>query len=914
MHALRINLLWIVLGGGAALAAGFFVWTTVAGVGLAAAAMHLLSSGAGVCFLALTLAALALHWRGRQAESAEARFQSLLDAAPDAMLITRRDGRILLANARAEGLFGYGREELAGWPLTALVRQGVGGPSGAWGATATHTGSMPETPDFVGRLKGGREIAVEVSFSPLETREDLFLIHVIRDVTEAREQERRRATRHAARRVLAEAAAARAAAPELLRCVGEILGWDAGAIWLEGRPGGGLRRAAAWDAADGPSWEACGPGPEGEAAHAPPDREPAWVIDPGLPGGQAPAGPGWRTTVTVPVAHGGDAFGVLELHSREPRPRDDALLETLATVGTYLGQFLQRDRAEEAVRQSEARKAAVLEASPDAIITLDHEGRVLELNPAAEAIFGRPRAAVLGREAAEVLFPPHARDGFRQEMGRRGPGDGGRPGGARATEACHADGRAIPVEVTITRIRTTGEPLFTAYIRDLSERKQAEEALRQTEEKFLQAQKMEAVGRLAGGVAHDFNNLLTVIMGYTEAVLADLGADHPAREMLDEVARAGERAAALTRQLLAFSRKQMLVPEVLDLNAVVADFQKMIGRLIGEDIQLLTLPGDGLRPVKVDPGQLEQVLMNLVVNARDAMPQGGRLTIETANADLDEDYARACPEVQPGPYVLLAVTDTGCGMDEATRARIFEPFFTTKERGKGTGLGLATVYGIVRQSGGHIAVYSEPGKGTAFKVYLPAAAGAAAGAEEAPGGHWPACGVETVLLVEDEEGVRSLARQVLERYGYTVLTAGDGEEGLAVCRHHPGPIHLLLTDVVMPKMNGATLARQAALARPGMKTLYMSGFNDSILLNNGALSGDIDCVQKPFTADVLVRAVREVLDRPAPEAGRPERRAVGLGPLAGSPGCACSAAAQVGVRPLAPLRCVCGPGEDERRG
>ncbi len=386
---------------------------------------------------------------------------------------------------------------------------------------------------------------------------------------------------------------------------------------------------------------------------------------------------------------------------------------------------------------------------------------------------------------------------------------------------------------------------------------------KRAEEQFLQAQKMEAVGRLAGGIAHDFNNLLTIISGYSQVLSERVATDPTLRGYVTEISKAADRAAALTRQLLAFSRQQVLAPQVLDLNAVVTNIEKMLRRTIGEDIDLTAIPGPGLGMVKADPVQIEQVIMNLVVNARDAMPKGGRLTIETANVELDEAYARNHVAVTPGQYVMLAVSDTGQGMDAQTQARIFEPFFTTKEKGKGTGLGLATVYGIVKQSGGNIWVYSEPGQGAAFKVYLPRVQEAVTGAEPAPAHAAHPRGTETVLLVEDEVSLRSMIRGVLESNGYRVLDARNGEDALVVSQQHRGPIHLLLTDVVMPQMGGRDLADHLAPLYREMKVLYMSGYTDDAIVHHGVLNPGTAFLQKPFTPAALARKVREVLDAPA---------------------------------------------------
>ncbi len=386
--------------------------------------------------------------------------------------------------------------------------------------------------------------------------------------------------------------------------------------------------------------------------------------------------------------------------------------------------------------------------------------------------------------------------------------------------------------------------------------------LSQAQDQLRQAQKMEAVGRLAGGVAHDFNNLLTAIMGYSDLLMSGLAEGDPRRGDLEQIKHAADRAASLTRQLLAFSRRQVLQPRVLDLNAVVGSIEKMLQRLIGEDIDLVTVLDPALGRVKADPGQLEQILMNLAVNARDAMPQGGKLTIETTNVELDGAYAGQHVAVRPGSYVMMAVSDTGCGMDAETRSHLFEPFFTTKEVGKGTGLGLATVYGIVKQSGGSIWAYSEPGRGATFKIYLPRFEESAGAQVVVAPPAKSVGGSETILLVEDDEAVRSLAGDVLQRHGYTVLEARHGAEALVISERHAGPIALMLTDVVMPGKRGHEVAGQLAAGRPDMKVLYMSGYTDNGIVHQGVLDAGMAFLAKPFTPSALARKVREVLDAP----------------------------------------------------
>ena len=522
-----------------------------------------------------------------------------------------------------------------------------------------------------------------------------------------------------------------------------------------------------------------------------------------------------------------------------------------AVIGTTRD-VTERRRMEEA----QARLAAILEATTDLVATFDPRGGILTINPAGRRMLG------LGEPEDVVGLPgsrfctPEAWDLLSNEGFETATRDGIWTG---ETALVTLDGRQIPVaQMMLAHKKPDGSLAFLSTMaRDISERKLLEEELRQ-------AQKMEAVGRLAGGVAHDFNNLLTPIIAYSQFLCEALDTADVLHHYAVEIASAAERAAGLPRQLLAFSRKQVIQPRVLDLNEIVSEMERMLRRLIGEDILLSVVPGVGLGKVKADPGQIEQVLMNLAVNARDAMPVGGRLTIETVNAEVGEAYTARRPGVRPGRYVVLLVSDTGFGMDQETLARIFEPFFTTKDVDKGTGLGLSTVYGIVKQSGGEIHVYSEPGKGTTFRVYLPrvdlAADHPAEGAAPA-GMPW---GSETVLLVEDEENVRAATRAVLAMRGYAVLAAENAEAGLAASRAYPGPIHLLLTDVVMPGMSGPQLAEALAGERPEMRVLFMSGYTDAAIVRHGVLPAGMAFLQKPFPPGVLLRMMRDVLSRTEP--------------------------------------------------
>lgn len=508
-------------------------------------------------------------------------------------------------------------------------------------------------------------------------------------------------------------------------------------------------------------------------------------------------------------------------------------------------------RAEVALRDSEERYRLLFESSPYPLWVRDMQTlKILAVNQATLDQYGYTREEFLALSLTDLFVPedipelekflakPQSEDGFQMVEYWRHK---------------RKDGTIFHIEVTAHRLIFAGRPAKIVLVHDITEQKKLEEQLRQS-------QKMEAVGRLAGGVAHDFNNLLGVIIGYSEILESSLGESSSLQRKALEIKKAGNRAAALTRQLLAFSRQQVLEPRVLDLNAVVTHVEKMLRRLIGEDVALSTSLAGDIWNVKADQSQIEQVIMNLAVNSRDAMPQGGKLTIETANIVVDELYARQHPGATPGAHVMLAVTDTGCGMDAETQAHMFEPFFTTKDVGKGTGLGLATVYGVVKQSNGHIFVYSEPGKGTTIKIFLPRDSGATVPSAPSKTPAKSLRGSETVLLVEDAESLRKLTSEILQSNGYTLLEAADGEEAIARARQHRGPIQILLTDVVMPGMNGRTLAEKLTTERPEMNVLFMSGYTDLAMGHQGILEEGSCLLQKPFTQETLLAKLREVTE------------------------------------------------------
>jgi PAS domain S-box-containing protein len=494
--------------------------------------------------------------------------------------------------------------------------------------------------------------------------------------------------------------------------------------------------------------------------------------------------------------------------------------------------------------------AAIVDSSEDAIISQSLDGVITTWNSGAEKMFGYAAEEIVGLNAS-ILLPPKLREESSQQVEQVKQGVSWKGETVRVRK----DGRHIDVGLSISLLRGDKGtvPGLSIIARDITERKRLEEQLRQS-------QKMEAVGRLAGGVAHDFNNLLSVIVGYGYLIHANTTPDQPEHSSAQEIMAAAERAGALTRQLLAFSRKQVLQPEVLDLNTVLKEMGQMLPRLIGEDIDLRIVNGQNIKRVKLDPVQIEQVIMNLVVNSRDAMSNGGKLTIETGDVSFDS-WDATHHGVPPGHYVMLAVTDTGEGIDEKTQKLIFEPFFTTKEPGKGTGLGLSTVYGIVAQAKGHISVYSEPGNGTTFKIYFPAIAEAATEAHATFTSKPALCGTETVMVVEDSELLRNLITQFLRDSGYKILAASDGQQALKVAEEWPETIDLLLTDVVMPVLGGQELATKLSAKYPKLTVLFMSGYTNSALLHQGAVEVGRSFLQKPFSPDLLLVRVREVLDR-----------------------------------------------------
>jgi len=572
-------------------------------------------------------------------------------------------------------------------------------------------------------------------------------------------------------------------------------------------------------------------------------------------------GEGYESVALIPLRNNETIIGLLHLNDHQRNRFDLEMIHFFEGIGASIGVAFARKRAERELQESKKLIEAVVENVPLMVFLKDADDlRFVVFNRAGEDLLGYDCKDLLGKSDLD-LFPPEQAAHFM----------------AKDREVL-AEG--VPLDIPEEPIQTAkkgtrllhtrkvcikGSDGLTKYLlgisEDITERKQAEQKRENLEDQLRASQKMEAIGSLAGGVAHDFNNLLSVILSYIGFAMESVPKGDPLLADLIEVKNAGERAAVLTRQLLAFSRKQVLQPSVLDVNGVAAGLEKMLRRILGEDIDLVQVLEPELGRVMADQGQIEQVLMNLVVNARDAMPMGGKLTIETANVELDEEWVSRHVGLKAGSYVQISVSDTGCGMDEPTSARIFEPFFTTKEKGKGTGLGLSMVYGIVQQSDGSILVYSEPGRGTTFRIYLP---------RDHSTGTKPASvsqvlarratGTETVLVVEDEEALRKVILRALVAAGYTVMMANDGDEALQVCERHTGELHLVLTDVVMPRMSGNELARRLAEKRPTTRVLYMSGYTENAISHHGILDEGTHFLAKPFSVTGLLQKVREVLD------------------------------------------------------
>jgi PAS domain S-box-containing protein len=577
---------------------------------------------------------------------------------------------------------------------------------------------------------------------------------------------------------------------------------------------------------------------------------------------------GFRSMMSIPLILKNQVMGILHFRSNKPNAYSETDVRLAERVSSQIAGAIanarlwaERTEAEEALRKSKEKFQKLFDEAPVGYMELDSQGRITHVNHTELDLLGYSAEEMLGLPVWNFIAEEEtARQSVTAKLAGAIP-----PGRGFERTFRRKDGTILPflIEETFIRDAEGNVKGINTTHQDITERKRALKEMADLQEQLRQSQKMEAVGRLAGGIAHDFNNLLTAIKGFADLSLLDLREDNPVWANLKEIEKASERAADLIRHLLAFSRRQILETKVLDLNSLLLNLEKLLHRIVGEDVELISVLTQDLGRVRVDPGQVEQVVMNLAVNARDAMPSGGKLTIETGNVELDEAYSHSHIAVTPGRYVELSVSDTGVGMSREVKEKIFEPFFTTKEKGKGTGLGLSTVYGIVKQSGGNIWVYSEPGQGATFKIYLPRVEEELDGVVQL---RRDACsfpkGSETILLVEDEASVRDLAFRLLNQQGYTVWEAANGEEALQIVHEHAGEtIHLLLTDVVMPQMGGKDLAERLKISMPELKVLFTSGYTDDAIVHHGVLAPGINFLQKPFSLGTLTQKVREVLDK-----------------------------------------------------
>jgi PAS domain S-box-containing protein len=787
-------------------------------------------------------------------------YRTLVETSTDLIWAVDLEGRFTYINPAAALVLGFGPDELLGAPFTDIQPPDVA-DADARAFARMLDGQVVYGMDTVRLRKDGSRVALSVNAMPLrdETGRIVGITGTARDVTERRRAERIQGAFSDLGRRLSAARTPEEAARIIVQVAQELLGWDCCSLDLFRPQSGTMQAVLTMDSFGGPPVDVPhayeeGP-PTGMALtvlqdgarlilrDGTPQPEPTVLVPFGTNRPSA-------SLMFVPIRHRDRVAGILSIQSYTRYAYTSADLDILQALADHCGGALERLRVEEALRESQAQVARAEAFSLVMTAHLGLDGRWLKVPANLGPLLGYGEAELQALRLEDVTHPEDHEADLRQRA-RLIRGE------VRSYEAerrfLRRDGRVAWIYLNCSIVQDDGgHPLYLlVYLRDLTERKNLEDQLRQ-------AQKMEAVGQLAGGIAHDFNNLLTAIQGNAELLLTALDGHDPRRMDVHEIGRAAHRAATLTRQLLAFSRKQVLQPRIVNLNLVVTDLTAMLRRIIGEDVELQLDLDPRLGPVLADAGQVEQVITNLSVNARDAMPLGGTLTLRTRNVSADEVPA-GDPEAPPllGELVALSVADTGTGMDERTRARLFEPFFTTKELGRGTGLGLATVYGIVRQSGGHIRVGTRLGEGSTFTVYLPRAEGEAELEPLSEAVGVPAPGTETVLIVEDEDAVRLLARRVLTGRGYRVLDAPGAAEALALIDQGRRHIDLLVTDIVMPGMGGPALAERLAALQPGLRVLYITGYAEEAIQRQGALPAGGALLEKPFTADQLARRVRE---------------------------------------------------------
>jgi two-component system, cell cycle sensor histidine kinase and response regulator CckA len=786
---------------------------------------------------------------GRRAPSVLVTLRDMLEAAPDAMLVVDRAGQILLGNSQAETLFGYAPGELSERSVEDLVPERFHathpGQRDAY-AKAPHHRPLGTRLDLFARRKDGREFPAEISLKSVAVDGgEHVTIAAVRDVSASKLLNERLREQN---QELSELAG-RERATDALRLAQERLEHvlsSSPAVLFTLRLGGGTA------------------GLNLEWISSNVERILGYTVDEAMVSNHFSTHlhPDDSERVLAELAQlplkglveqeyrFRDKAGVYRWLRAELRLLRDAAGTPTEVVGSW-SDVGTRKAAELQLIESERQYRLLFQNNPHPTFVVDSETLAfLAVNDAAVRHYGYSRDEFLALTAADIR-PPDELPALKRAI--EGAEKEHVPSQSLGLlKHRKKDRTIIEVDIAASGITFLGRRAWLVLATDVTEK-------RGLENQLGQAQKMEAVGQLAGGVAHDFNNLLGVITGYSELLLRGPQLGERDRRRLEQIAKAADSAASLTRQLLAFSRKQMLQPTVLDLNEILGNVEKMLRRLIGEDIEFITECEPAIGRVRADAGQIEQVIMNLAVNARDAMPKGGRLTLRTGNAELEDAATRNRPDVAPGRYVVLSVADTGHGMEAATQAHIFEPFFTTKEPGRGTGLGLATVYGIVKQSGGHLEVHSEPGRGTTFAIYLPRI-DAEVEAPTAKPASRPPRGTETILLLEDDDALRALVGEVLEDAGYTVLQGATPAEALALAQQHAGAIHALLTDVVLPGVSGPELASQLAASRPEMRVLFMSGYTDAAIGDRGLLSAQTAFIHKPFTTDALLHKLRAVLD------------------------------------------------------